>query len=250
MEPINIQACYRYILFFILIPMVFSCARVNSSPPPNQIPLQSNESSLNSISQEYILQVGDVLDIKFFYNSELNELLPVRPDGRISLQLIDEVKAAGITPSELDRVLTEKYSLIFEKPEIAVIVKEFGGHKAYIGGEVNNPSVISLVGNVTALQAILNAGGFRETAKPSNVIIISKAPDSTASVRTVDLKKVISGDAQGNDLFLKPYDIVYVPKSDIANANKFVDQYINNIVPDFVSVGFSYTRYRGTQVGP
>jgi len=205
---------------------------------------------LNRIDQEYILQAGDVLDIKFFYNSELNELLPIRPDGRISLQLIDEVKAAGITPSELDRVLTEKYSVILENPEIAVIVKEFGGHKAYIGGEVNNPSVISLVGNITALQAILNAGGFRETAQPSNIIIISKGPDNSATVRTVDLEKVISGDAEGTDLLLKPYDIVYVPKSQIANANKFVDQYINNIVPDFLSVGFSYTRYRGTQISP
>lgn len=246
----NIKACYRYILLFLLAPMILSCTSVNSSPPSNVLSLQSEESSLNRIDQEYILQAGDVLDIKFFYNSELNELLPIRPDGRISLQLIDEVKAAGITPSELDRVLTEKYSVILENPEIAVIVKEFGGHKAYIGGEVNNPSVISLVGNITALQAILNAGGFRETAQPSNIIIISKGPDNSATVRTVDLEKVISGDAEGTDLLLKPYDIVYVPKSQIANANKFVDQYINNIVPDFLSVGFSYTRYRGTQISP
>jgi protein involved in polysaccharide export with SLBB domain len=216
---------------------------VQSSPVKNYAMLVANPNETNS---EYILHIGDVLDIKFFYNSELNELLPIRPDGMISLQLIDEVRAAGMTSSELDKILTEKYSVIFEKPEITVIVKDFGGQKVYVGGEVANPRVVSMVGNVTSLQAILDAGGFRETAQPDSVIIISKGEDNTPVVRKVNLKKVISGDPLGSDAFLRPFDIVYVPKSFIANVNKFVEQYIEGIVPDFLSGGFSYTRQSGT----
>lgn len=228
---------------------MFGCANVNSMSTADLQNHYTAVSNNNVTNSEYILQVGDVLDIKFFYNSELNELLPIRPDGMISLQLIDEVGAAGMTSSELDKILTDRYSLIFEKPEITVIVKQFGGQRVYVGGEVMNPRVVSLVGNVTSLQAILDAGGFKETAQPENVIIISKGKDSAPVVRKVNLKKVIAGDPLGSDAFLRPFDIVFVPKSSIANVNKFVDQYISGIVPDFLSVGFSYTRYKGKQSG-
>jgi protein involved in polysaccharide export with SLBB domain len=230
--------------------IVTGCARQHLSESPssnNQYPEQAGISSLSS--NEYVLQSGDVLEIKFYYNPELNEVLPIRPDGMISLQLVDEVKAAGLTPSQLDKLLTEKYSKIFLNPEISVIVKEFSGYKAYVGGEVKAPGIISVVGGPSVLQAIVNAGGFTEAAQPASVIIIRKDINNNTTVRKVNLSKVLSGESVENDIVLMPFDIVYVPKSLIANVNKFVDQYINNIVPDFVSVGFSYTRYRGKQTG-
>jgi protein involved in polysaccharide export with SLBB domain len=190
---------------------------------------------------EYILQVGDVIDIKFFYNPELNERVLIRPDGRISLQLIDEVKAAGLAPSELDDILTEKYSATFVKPEITVIVREFSGQKVYVGGEVKAPGEMTLMGDLTALQAIFHAGGFKETAYPGSVIVISKGPDDMPVARQMNLE-VDSNERLKlpEDIHLRPFDIVFVPKSNIAKVNKFVDQYINKIVPDFINVGFSY----------
>jgi protein involved in polysaccharide export with SLBB domain len=85
----------------------------------------------------YIIQPGDQLDIKFFYNPELNENVTVRPDGLISLQLVDEVHASGLTPAQLDDLLTQKYSRELKKPMVTVIMRSFTMQRVYVGGEVN-----------------------------------------------------------------------------------------------------------------
>src|SRR3972149_12197051 len=94
---------------------------------------------LGTEEDNYVMQVGDEIEVKFYYESELNERVTIRPDGKISLQLIDDVKAAGLTTSDLDKVLTEKYERKLKKPEITVIVKTFSSQKIYIGGEVTIP---------------------------------------------------------------------------------------------------------------
>lgn len=238
-----------FILFLLISTYPAGCTHVNTAAIPEARLAENYSGNFKSSNDEYTLQAGDVMDIKFYYNPELNELLPIRPDGKISLQLIDEVDAAGLQPSELERVLTEKYSVIFHQPEIAVIVKEFAGQKVYVGGEVISPSVIPVNRNTTVLQAILNAGGFKESAALESIIIISRGAENQPVVRKVNLGKALSGESPGNDIFLMPFDIVYIPKSFIANANKFVDQYINKIVPDFITAGFSYSIFRGIQTG-
>lgn len=240
---------FGLLLFFLILLSLSSCANTNTNNQPNIDLPEMTGNYQQGADKGYILQAGDVLEIKFFYNPELNECIPIRPDGKISLQLIDEVKASGLSPVELDKVLTDKYSAIFIKPELSVIVREFAGQKVYVGGEVANQSIIPLIGNMTALQAVLMAGGFKETAQPGNVVIITKGPDSLPTARKIDLNKVLSGESPDSDEQLRPYDIVYIPKSVIANVDQFVDQYINKIVPDFLSMGFSYTRYRGKQTG-
>ncbi len=88
---------------------------------------------------DYLIQPGDGLSIKFFYNPELNDDVVVRPDGKISLQLIDEVQASGKTPSQLDQELTQLYSAELKKPAITVIMRSFGGQQIFVGGEVGKP---------------------------------------------------------------------------------------------------------------
>ncbi len=190
---------------------------------------------------EYRIQAGDQLDIKFFFNPELNETVFVRPDGKISLQLIDDVQAAGLKPSDLDDVLTQKYSQELRKPVITVIVRSFTGQRVYVGGEVGEPGLVNLTAGMTALQAVINAGGFRETAKPSGVIVIRKGEDNRPVPIRVDLKTAIDGEVPTEDFQLHPYDIVYVPKTWIAKANKFVNQYIERLfLYRGASLGFSY----------
>ena len=109
--------------------------------------------------QEFKIQVGDELDIKFFYNAGLNEQVIVRPDGRISLQLVHEIIAAGLTPAELTNVLVEKYSGELQRPVITVIVRAFGAQKIYVDREVMKPGVVPILGILTALQAISQAEG-------------------------------------------------------------------------------------------
>ncbi len=191
--------------------------------------------------RDYVIGPQDLLDIKFFYNPELNESVTVRPDGMISLQLVDDVQAAGLTPSQLDELLTTNYASELKKPEIAVIVRTFAGRRAYVGGEVERPGLIELTGNLTPLQAVINAGGFRETASPESAILIRKGPDRRPVPIEINLYDPINANAGDADYYLRPDDIVYVPKSAIAKANKFVDQYIENLLLfRGVSLGFSY----------
>lgn len=124
----------RKIVPGLLSIVMTSCA--TQRIPQNQI-IQAELSSTKSVeTQEYRLSAGDKLDIKFFYNPELNETVVVRPDGRISLQLVDEVAVAGITPAQIDVLLTSKYSRELKRPDVTVIVKSFGVQQVYVGGEV------------------------------------------------------------------------------------------------------------------
>jgi protein involved in polysaccharide export with SLBB domain len=199
----------------------------------NPVPLAKFEETARQAPQtEYLIGVGDTLDIKFMYNPELNELaVPIRPDGRISLQLANDVKAAGLTPNQLRTVLAEKYSVELRKPEVAVIVRTFTGNKVFVDGEVLFPGLIEVKGSTTLMQALSQARGLRESARLSNIIVMRKDADGKAMSTNIDIRKIIDGTDLSQDIYLMPYDIVYVPKSNIANLNKFVDEYINRIVP-------------------
>ena len=178
----------------------------------------------------YTIAPGDELDIKFFYNPELNESVIVRPDGMISLQLIDEIHAADLQPLELDRQLTELYSRELRKPVLTVIVRSFTRQRVFVGGEVEEPGLIELPTGMTALQAIFQSGGFKETADPAEALVIRKGPGNKPIPLRIDLASVMEADSAGADLQLRPDDIVFVPKSAIANANKFIDEYIGGLL--------------------
>jgi protein involved in polysaccharide export with SLBB domain len=177
----------------------------------------------------YTIAAGDRLDIKFFYNPELNESVTVRPDGVISLQLIDEIKAAGLKPAELDQKLTDLYSRELRKPVLTVIVRSFTRQRIYVGGEVNTPGLIVLPAGMSTLQAIFQSGGFKETADPAETLVIRKGENSKPVPIRIDLAAVMDADG-GSDFKLQPDDIVYVPKSSIANTNKFIDEYIGGLL--------------------
>jgi polysaccharide export outer membrane protein len=207
---------------------------------PRREVVKTETPALPSVPQqepEYVIQPGDQLDIRLFYNPELNEAVTVRPDGKISLQLLDDVQAAGLTPAELDGVLTKKYARELKQPVVTVIVRSFSGQRVYVGGEVNKPGLIDLTTGMTALQAVINAGGFRETAKPENAIVIRKGRDERPFPVRVDLNEALYGKNRA-DFQLQPYDIVYVPKTFIAKANKFVNEYIQQLL-----------LFRGTSLG-
>ena len=212
-----------------------------ASQKPN---IQSETTVLTPASQkpqDYLIQPGDQLDIKFFYNPELNESVTVRPDGKISLQLVDEVEASGLKPSQLDAELTEKYAHELKKPTIAVIVKSFEGHRIYVGGEVNRQGLIKFTSGMTPLQAVLDAGGFMETANLENAIVIRKGPGNKPVPIEMNLADAMQGISGKADFSLQPNDVLYVPKTAIAKANKFVNQYIENLfLFRGISLGFRW----------
>lgn len=188
---------------------------------------------------EYRLAVGDEIEVKFFFNPEFNEKVKIREDGKISLQLLDEIQAAGLTPAELDRIITERYGIVLRQPEATVIVRETAAKKVFVGGEVQKPGPISYQRSLTALQAIVEAGGFAETAQPSSVIVIRTYGENKPIAAKIDLQKAIVQDPQ-KDILLLPSDIIFVPKSSIASVDKFVDQYIRKIIPIPVTIGAGF----------
>jgi polysaccharide export outer membrane protein len=193
---------------------------------------QANAISTRAAGGEYRLQPGDELDIRFYYNPELSTSVLIRPDGRISLPLANEIQAAGLTPAQLQQRLRSAYEQELRRPELTVIVRSFNSQRVFVGGEVASPGVVQALGPLTVLQSVTQAGGFKETARLSEVLVIRRdpaAPDPI--VIPVDISAVVDGTQTNQDIALMPFDVVYVPKSPIANVNKFVDQYIRQNIP-------------------
>ena len=223
----------KYIIILVTI-LVAGCGGKNKT-----ITLPTTPIVYKQGQEAYVLQPGDNIDIKFYYNPELNENVTIRPDGKISLQLIDELQAAGQTPAQLDDTLTKAYSKQLKQPAVAVILRTFEGQKIYVGGEVNTPTVLNLPGKINALQAIINAGSFTKDAKMSSVIIMSRGPDNRPIARKVDLKKAMNGEMPEEEYLLKPFDLVYVPKTSLALADETMT-HIYALFPKYLYVGFGY----------
>jgi protein involved in polysaccharide export with SLBB domain len=153
---------------------------------------------------------------------------------------VHEIKVAGLTPSELTDSLTKKYAPELKKPEITVIVRSFGAHKIYVDGEVNKSGMFPLLGYTTVLQAISQAGGMKDAAKTTEVVILRRGADHKGLAFQVNVQKAIDGTDMSQDIALRPFDIVFVPKSAIANVNVWVDQYVRKNLPIYLSFGYFF----------
>jgi polysaccharide biosynthesis/export protein len=190
-------------------------SKKTNADPPSLVHGKEHE-KINIDDPRYIIQPGDQLSVKFFFNPELNEEdLVVRPDGHISLQLVHEVKAANLTPAQLKGVLEKKYVGQLKNPEIAVIVRSVREpYRIYVDGEVKTPGEYEMVGSLSVLQAIARAGGMKEdTAKKSDVKVIREDQDGQRFVINVDLDGALNGGDLSQDIRLLPSDMVYVPRS-------------------------------------
>jgi polysaccharide biosynthesis/export protein len=180
---------------------------------------------------------GDGIDIKFFHAPELNDSQTVRPDGKVALQLVGEVVVQGKTPDELRSELVRLYTPELKNPEVAVIVRSFSDRRVYVGGEVNKPGIIPMPGRLTALEAIIEAGGFRmETAKVKSVVVI-RSREGKFQGSVIDFSGIPNGEVSPL-FYLQPRDIVYVPETAIVKVDRWMDQYIYRILPMLKNVGF------------
>jgi polysaccharide biosynthesis/export protein len=186
----------------------------------------------------YVLQRGDEITIKVFRLPELEETLRIRPDGKISVLLLDDIDAAGLTTRELRARLFVRYSEFFQEPQVSVILRSGADLKVYVGGEVTQPGVIPLLGDLTALAACLQAGGFKPTARTDNAILIRNNGHEAPIVEKLNLKDALNKGR--GDVELKPFDVVYVPPSKVARADRFVQQYTRDLLPITLTGGFSY----------
>jgi polysaccharide biosynthesis/export protein len=188
------------------------------------------EKQLEDLDQaSYRLAPGDLIDVKFPYHPEENERVPVRPDGQISLQVTGDIGAAGLTVKELEDRIVEKATVTLKDPVVSVVIAALAEHKVYVGGDVLKPGFVNFRDGMTPLQAIIERGGFTDTAKADEVLYITRIGDEIQAQR-IDLQSVVDGDSS-EDIVMAPDDIVFVPKTWVGKADVWVDQWIRGLLP-------------------
>lgn len=211
----------------LLLPTLVGCAQKTPVVAPS-LEKEPLEAFGNPV---YRLQPHDLIAIKFWSSPELNEEQRIRPDGRISLPFVDEVQAAGLSPEELDKVLTERYSAELNRPDLTVIVREAALPQIFVGGEVGIQGIVPLTENLTLFRAIQRAGGFKTTARRKDVLIIRLPPGGEPVARKVDLMPVLTGRNPSLDPLLAANDIVFVPRTKVESGKLFIQQYLNDLIP-------------------
>jgi len=164
------------------------------------------------IPSDYVIGPGDVLQISVWKNDTLSRVVPVRPDGKISMPLLHDVSAAGLTAMQLRDKISRALAEFLPNPEVAVAVTDVRSMRVSVLGEVQKPGVLELRGTTTILEAIAMAGGFRDFASPSKITVIrTDAGGQTQKIRFNYNRAVSNGSSDEKNLVLKPGDVVVVP---------------------------------------
>jgi polysaccharide export outer membrane protein len=213
-----------------------ACSTVPQLPPAPPEPVLSNYVAK---LPPYRIQVGDILEVRLLLNPELNEEVAVRPDGHISTTVVPDEVAYGRTPGEVAADLARGYSHDLQHPRVSVVVKSFAPTRVYVGGEVSTPGEFITVGpSLTLSQAIARAGGVKMTSDNGKIYIIRRGADDKPEMLSTDYGALMHGQDPAADVRLAPYDVVYVPKTGIAEVYTWYNQYLGQFVnPSF---GFSY----------
>ncbi|MCU1259193.1 MAG: polysaccharide export protein [Bryobacterales bacterium] len=175
-----------------------------SSPSPTKPPVDSKSA--------FIIGPEDTLAVRVWDEPNLSGAVTVGPDGMISLQLIHEVKAAGLTPSQLEASLTEQLKSFRNNPEVSVQVLTVRSRKYLIQGGVNRTGTFPLTGPTTMLEALVNGGGFREFANPKKIYILRTKPDGTTEKLKFNYKDVSQGKHMEQNILVQNGDQIFVPE--------------------------------------
>jgi polysaccharide export outer membrane protein len=178
---------------------------------------------LTTVTEErYRLQPGDVFEVQFRYSPEFNQTVTVQPDGFVSLEVGGDLKVAGLTVEQAHAAILKKAATRLQDPVATIVLKEFQKPYFVIAGEVSLPGKIEMRERVTALQGIMLAGGMKETARSSQVVVFRRINTDTAEVKLLNLKSIRSTSDLENDLTLQPGDMVFVPRDKISKIERFM----------------------------
>ncbi len=196
-------------ILLIGLALVVSCASDIPSVKTLAKHQQSNPTTSTS-DDSYLIGPGDVLSIDVWKEPDLSKQVSVRLDGHISLPLVNDVEAAGLTSTELREQLTKKYKDFVDVPEVSVTVIESRSKRIYLLGKVNAPGEYPLQKNMTIVQAISLAGGLAEWADSSDIKLIRKIKGTEKTFR-VDYDAIVSGEDLAQNVQLQPDDTIFVP---------------------------------------
>jgi polysaccharide export outer membrane protein len=159
---------------------------------------------------EYKIGAQDVLRIDVWKEPEISRTAPVRPDGRISLPLINDVQAAGLTATQLAAVIADGLKKYITNPQVTVGVTEINSRRVYVTGEVTKPGAFALLPNMTVLQALSSSGGFSQFAKLKSIYVL-RTENGKQVRHPFNYKDVVSGKKPELNIELHPGDVIVVP---------------------------------------
>ena len=174
------------------------------------------------VEERYVLHPGDVLGIEYRYTPEFNQTVSIQPDGYVSLQMGGDLKVAGRNLEQVRNLILARVRERLESPELTVVLKEFQKPYVVVSGEVAQPGKFELRENLTAIQAVLLAGGFKDSAKSSQILVFRKLNADTAEVRSLNFKTLKRTSDLENDLTLQPGDMILVPRNRISKIERYV----------------------------
>lgn len=198
---------------FVVLTLCWSAGaqqQIANSGTPGSSP-DTKTTAPDQIAQptEYRVGEGDVLHINVWKETEISQTVVVRPDGNISLPLVNEVAVAGLSPLQIQQLLTEKLKSILTNPQVTVSVAEVRSKMVYITGEVGKPGAYSVASPLNVLQLIARAGGLNEFANRKNIYILRGADKKNRL--HFNYKEVVKGKNSDQNIFLQPGDTVVVP---------------------------------------
>lgn len=171
-------------------------------------PKSSPEASQNDA--EYKIGPQDLLRIDVWKEAEISRTVPVRPDGKISLPLLNDMQAAGLTPMQLSAAIAEGLKKYVQNPQVTVSVAEINSRRVYVTGEVTKPGAFPLLPDMTVLQALSGSGGFTQFAKLKGIYVL-RMENGKQVKHPFNYKDVVSGKAAEQNILLQPGDVVVVP---------------------------------------
>ncbi len=210
----------------LLLAATSGCFEITTVP----LPAGERSAAAPAAPPPYVIGPGDQLLVRFYKHKELDEEVLVRPDGKITLQLVGDLPAAGREPAVLAAEVDQAFKSELTTPRATVLVKTLGG-RVWVGGEVDEPGSIPLTANLTLFQAVQEAGTFLPTAHLKQVVLIRRDAAGRPHGWAIDVRPTAGGMDPGQDVPLQAQDIVFVPRSKVADVNLFVEQYIRNNLP-------------------
>ncbi len=178
-------------------------AATSPAPPP------ATPAPLNAVPKDYVIGSEDTVMVSVWNEEKLTATLPVRPDGKISLPLLNDVQASGLTPMALADSITEKLKKFLADPRVTVVVTQMNSQKVFMLGEVSHTGALPLLPNMTVLQA-LSTAGFSQFANQKKIYIL-RVEDGKQQKLPFNYKAVVKGEQMEQNILLKPGDTIVVP---------------------------------------
>ena len=187
-----------------------SAPEAKPAQPSTQLPTADPKKTSASEMQDYRIGEQDVLNITVWKEPQLSGTVTVRPDGKISLPLVDEVVAVGLTPLELQNVLVEKFKPFLTLPQVSVSAREINSRKVYVMGQVGHEGPFRINSNTTVLEILAEAGGLKDYASRKKIYVMRTLKGKQVRY-PFNYDAVIRGEHNEQNLILQPGDIIVVP---------------------------------------